>query len=334
VVPAAISAERDRQVPDSPRRIAGDLAGVLAIVISVLLPGLEAAQVAVSRLDNSDVVIAVLAASFAIAVEVHHVRHVLRGERPHFAFVSFVLQAVVVYVAIGIVGSAFARASAVVMASALMLFSWRTGLVIALTLEAAVVTLVAVHEGGANAASAFVALVVPWRAISLLTVVALSLALRRHATARAAFRTDAVSSERNRVDSDIQATVGAAMERIAANATAIDLADPESDTRIARIGADARAALAAARSTIAAYRVSGSRRAELEIATALLTAAGVPLDANIEDSSLDEAADELFRSTMHDAVANLLATPIVEGETVLIGIDPTGRVTTRMVTRR
>jgi signal transduction histidine kinase len=332
-MPVESYAERDRKVPQSPRRIAGDLAGVLAIVISVLLPGLEAAQVAVSRLDKRDVVIAVLAASFAIAVEVHHVRHVLRGERPPYALVTFALQAIVVYVAIGIVGTAFARASAVVMASALMLFSWRTGLVMALTLEAAVVTLVAVHEGGANAASAFVALVVPWRAISLLTVVALSLALRRHATARAAFRADAVSSERNRVDSDIHATVGAVMERIATSATAIDLADPASDAGIARIGSDARAALAAARTTIAAYRVSGSRRAELEIATALLTAAGVPVDANIEDSSLDEPADELFRSTMHDAVANLLATPMVQGE-IIIAIDPAGRVTTRTVTRR
>jgi signal transduction histidine kinase len=115
--------------------------------------------------------------------------------------------------------------------------------------------------------------------------------------------------ERLRIDREIRATVGSALETIAAcgdAAAARAESDPPEATRQIRAAVEvSRRTSADARRLLSSYRTL-SLAAEVDAAAALLTAAGIPTSIELADADRDLVADPQLHASLRQATAAAL----------------------------
>ena len=151
---------------------------------------------------------------------------------------------------------------------------------------------------------------VAWRAATLFVLVWLVAAARQLQAARLALADEAVFRERLRIEEELRATVANALARIAAQGERAS----EKAGRAPALARDdlqvlvegSRHALAEARRISSSYQ-RGSLRTELDVAVALLGAAGVETRLVLPTGDLSETVDESMRSTLRGATARLLS---------------------------
>jgi two-component system sensor histidine kinase DesK len=157
---------------------------------------------------------------------------------------------------------------------------------------------------------------VAWRAATLFVLVWLVAAARQLEAARRALIDEAVLRERLRIEGELRATVADGLARIAAQGErAVEQAVRA--PAAARDGLQvlvegSRRTLAEARRISSSYQRC-SLRTELDVAVALLGAAGIETRLALPAGDLPETVDESMRSTLRAATARLLGDDTVKG---------------------
>lgn len=284
------------------------LAAAGAVVCSVVLPVLELARIVLGWTPGPRrVTEAVLATACYLPLHVRHVWYAARGARPRAGGWTLAVMAVVVLGAVPLVGTGWLTSLHALGVSVLILVRPPWSLPLAAGLVAAPAPL-AVAFGDADWA-AFSAASVVWRGAAVFVLVWLVGAARRLEAARLALAEEAVTSERVRIDGELQRTLGAALETIAARGgRAASLAEGQpaaAGEELRALVEGSRSALAEARRTARGYQRL-SLRAELDTAATLLTAAGIRTRLILPSGDLPQTVADPSRAALRAAVSRLL----------------------------
>ena len=219
-----------------------------------------------------------------------HLRHMYwasQGARPPAGVWTLLALAAVITAALPLAGPHWLPVYAVVVAAAVLVLPWPWSLLVAAVVVLAQAPLAHAVDSPLPDASSYYVFTVWLRASSLFLPVWLLGAVRRLDATRRSLADEAVVAERLRIDGELRATVGAALDAIATRGQRagelIELiewgdGDEPADQRLQdEVGAlvdGSRRALAQARQLINGYQ-QPSLAAELASASALLTAAGI-----------------------------------------------------------
>src|SRR5262249_8976762 len=258
-------------------------AGAIAVNVSLQLIELwRVTLVAPSSIVHYAVVIAVA----TMALHLRHVVFGLRNERPPSSAWTFAALAIANLAAAVFVGRVWALQFAPLAVSTLIVVRGTSGIALvgAILLAPLVLsrTTLGVWQNGpiesiAHFPTAFLALAIAWRTVTLYVPVRLVAMIQQLEAARRSLESRAVIQARTRIERDLRSGLELALQRIisgcelAAGAVAADPVPAPAELRA--LVTDSRRALADARRIAAGYR-TGSLRAELDAATALLQAAG------------------------------------------------------------
>jgi two-component system sensor histidine kinase DesK len=218
-----------------------------------------------------------------------HLRHLYwaaNGLRPPAGVWTLLALAAIVTAALPLVGPHWLPVYAVVVATAVLVLPWPWSLLVAAVVVLAQAPLAQAVDSPLPDASSYYVFTAWLRASSLLLPVWLLGAVRRLDAARRSLADEAVVAERLRIDGELRATVGAALDAIATRGQrAVGMIErPDGAGAVAdrdelerEVGAlvdGSRRALAQARQLINGYQ-QPSLAAELASASALLAAAGI-----------------------------------------------------------
>lgn len=248
-------------------------AGVVAVSIGFAM--IEVARMAGDWVPGN-AALALVGVACYLPLHVRHVLYAVRGYQPAGALWTLAAMAVVVIGALPLVGAGWIVMFHALAVSVLLLVGPPWSFLIFVALVAAA-PLAAIALGAAWMAH-WCAVAVCWRGLSLFVLVWLVGAVRRLQAARLALAEDAVLRERLRVDGELGATVGTALEEIAAQGTrSAELAPQDraaAQAELTELVERARHTLVEARRMISGYQ-AGSLRDELDTAVSLLSAAGI-----------------------------------------------------------
>lgn len=296
------------------------LATVGAVGLSVLLPMIALGRIAAYPAPVGPIVPAVIATACYLPLHLWHVLSALRGERPVGAGWTLAAMGVVIVGATPLVGVGWLFMFAPLAVSVLIVVRPPWSFLVCLGVVAAMAPLaLALGEPGWSAT--YLPVEVVWRAATLFVLVWLVAAARQLQAARLALTDEAVFRERLRIEGELRATVADALARIAARGERA----AEQAGRAPALARDdlqvlvegSRRALAEARRISSSYQ-RGSLRTELEVAAALLGAAGIETRLVLPTGDLSETVDESMRSTLRAATARLLSDDTVRHCTLAV----------------
>ena len=251
---------------------------------------------------------AVLATAGYLPLFLWQVHRAIGGGRPAPAWTLAALTAIVA-AAVPVAGSNWLPVFAVVAVSAMLTLRWPGSLLVALVPAVAVAPLAVLLDSPVPDAASYYVFAVWWRASALFVPIWLLRALRQLSAARDALAEQAVEDERLRVDREVRATAGPALETIAVRAEAAAQhagSDPaEAARQVRTVVETSRRASADARRLLSRYR-SPSLAAEAEAAAALLNAAGIDTTVELADADREIPADPRLRSALRRATADAL----------------------------
>jgi two-component system, NarL family, sensor histidine kinase DesK len=284
------------------------LATAAAVGFSVVLPLIELGRIAAYPAPVGPIAPAVLATACYQPLHLRHVLHGLHGARPPAAVWTLVAMAVVVVGATSLVGVDWLFMFAPLAVSVLLVVRPPWSFLLCLVLAAAMAPL-ALALGAPGWSATYFPIEVAWRAATLFVLVWLVAAARQLQAARRALTDEAVFRERLRIEGELRATVADGLGRIAAQGErAIEQAGraPASAADELRVLVEgSRRTLAEARRISRGYQ-RGSLRTELDVAVALLGAAGIETRLALPAGALPERVDESMWSTLRAATARLL----------------------------
>lgn len=248
----------------------------------------------------------VLATAAYLPLFLWQVHRAIAGVRPPAAWTLAALAAIV-GAALPVAGSNWLPVFAFVAVAAMLVLPWPWSLLVAVALAAAQAPLAVLLDSPVPAAASYYVFALWWRASALFVPIWLLRALRQLTAARDALAERAVLGERLRIDGEVRATVGSALDTIAARADAaaehasVDAAEA---ARQLHAAVDvARRASADGRRLLSGYRAP-SLAAEVDAAAALLTAAGI--DTSVELPEPDLLMDARLRAELRRATAAAL----------------------------
>ena len=285
------------------------LATAGAVGFSVLLPMIELGRIAAYPTATGPIVPAVIATACYLPLHLRHVLYALRGARPVGAGWTLAAMGAVIIGATPLVGVGWLFMFAPLAVSVLIVVRLPWSVLLCLGLTAAMAPLaLALGEPGWSAT--YFAIAVAWRGATLFVLVWLVAAARQLQAARLALTDEAVFRERLRIEGELRTTVADALAKIAtlgaragekaARAPAL----AQDDLQVLVEGS--RHTLAEARRISSSYQ-RGSLRTELDVAVALLGAAGIETRLVLPAGELSETVDESMRSTLRAATARLLS---------------------------
>jgi two-component system sensor histidine kinase DesK len=252
---------------------------------------------------------AVLATACYLPLFLWHVRSAIAGIRPPAAVWTLAALAAIVGAAVPLAGSNWLPVFAVVAVSAMLILPWPWSLLTALGLTAAQAPLATLLHSPVPYAASYYVFALWWRTSALFIPLWLLSTLHRLAIAQDVLAEKAAMGERLRIDGEMRATVGPALETIAAcGDAAADLAEshPLEAERHTRAAVEvSRRALADARRLLTGYRAP-SLAAEVDAAAALLTAAGIETSIELADADRELVADPHLHSLLRQATAAAL----------------------------
>lgn len=176
---------------------------------------------------------------------------------------------------------------------------------------------------------AIVAWLLPWRFGATIAMIWLAVALRRLAAAQAEAENQAVVAERQRIDGELDTTLGTAIAAVAERATRLAEQHPPSADDIEALIERARSALADARRLARSYRRS-SLDEELAATVRILTDAGITTRLRGPVGEHPRPVADGIRLTMRATVAELLAAADVRScELAVVGRGAAARLVVR-----
>lgn len=302
----------------------GRLASVGALGFSITIPVVVLLLFALLPPYSHHFAVALAATAVYLPLHVRHVTYALRGVRPRGLPWTVLAMAVAIIAPTPVLGSPWLYAFHALAASLLITMRPRV------SLPALACILVGVGIWGDHLSAGYVSrgdelaqgvyfgAAVLDRAMVVFVLVWLGRAVRRIQSMRRALAEQALQAERQRVDDELGATIGAQLERVVAQGQhaldAMRLGTKGAEEQLESLVQGSRSVLADARRLIARYKLVSSR-AELEAAASLLRAAGMEVRMEVADEALPPVLDEPLRSSLRAAVAQLLAdgaTGIVE----------------------
>jgi signal transduction histidine kinase len=264
----------------------------------------------------------VLATAAYLPLFLWQVHRAVAGARPPAAWTLAVLAAIV-GAALPVAGSNWLPVFAFVAVAAMLVLPWPWSLLVAVALAVAQAPLAVLLDSPVPAAASYYGFALWWRASALFVPIWLLRALRQLTAARDALAERAVLDERLRIDGEVRATVGSALEAIAARADAAAehaSADAPEAARHLHAAVDvARRASADGRRLLGGLR-STSLAAEVDAAAALLTAAGIHTTVEVTDADLPldpESRTRLRQATaaaLHDDTARTCVIRVTRGD--------------------
>jgi signal transduction histidine kinase len=191
----------------------------------------------------------------------------------------------------------------------MLILPWPWSLLTVLALISAQAPLAASLHSPVPYAASYYVFTLWWRASVLFIPLWLLCTLRRLAVAQDVLAENAAMGERLRIDREMRATVGSALETIAACGDAAAgraESDPlEAESHIRAAVEVSRRALVDTRRLLKGYRAP-SLAAEVDAAAALLTAAGIQTSIEFGDVDRDLVADPHLHSLLRQATAAAL----------------------------
>jgi two-component system sensor histidine kinase DesK len=285
------------------------LATAGAVGLSVLLPMIELGRIATYPAPVGPIVPAAIATACYLPLHLRHVLYALHGARPVGAGWTLAAMGVVIIGATPLVGVGWLFMFSPLAVSVLILVRLPWSFLVCVGLAGAMAPLaLALGEPGWSAT--YYPIQVVWRAATLFVLVWLVAAARQLQAARLALTDEAVFRERLQIEGELRATVADALARIAAQGEQAGEQAGRAPA-LARDGLQAlvegsRHALAEARRISSSYQ-QGSLHTELDVAVALLGAAGIETRLVLPTGDLSETVDESMRSTLRAATARLLS---------------------------
>lgn len=276
-----------------------------AVGFSVLLPMIVLGRIAAYPTAVGPIVPAVIATACYLPLHLRHVLYALRGARPVGAGCTLVAMGAVIIGATPLVGAGWLFMFAPLAVSVLIVVRLPWSLLLCLGLAAAV-ALLALALGEPGWSASYFPVAVAWRTATLFVLVWLVAAARQLQVARLALTDEAVFRERLRIEGELRATVAAALARIAAQGEQAGRAPAVARNDLEVLVEGSRHALAEARRISRSYQRS-SLRTGLDVAVALLRAAGVQTRLVLPTGDLPATVDESTRSTLRAATARLLS---------------------------
>lgn len=285
------------------------LATAGAVGFSVLLPIIELGRITAYPAPVGPIVPAAIATACYLPLHLRHVLYALHGARPAGARWTLAAMAAVIIGATPLVGAGWLFMFGPLAVSVLILVRLPWSFLVSVGLAGAMAPLaLALGEPGWSAA--YFPVAVAWRAATLFVLVWLVAAARQLQAARLALTDEAVFRERLRIEGELRATVADALARIAARG---ERAGEQAGRAPALARDDLQALVEGSRHALAeARRISrsyqrGSLRTELDVAVALLGAAGIETRLVLPTGDLPETVHESMRSTLRAATARLLS---------------------------
>jgi two-component system sensor histidine kinase DesK len=285
------------------------LATAGAVGLSVLLPIIELGRIAAYPAPVGPIVPAAIATACYLPLHLRHVLYALHGTRPVGAGWTLAAMGLVIIGATPLVGVGWLFMFSPLAVSVLILVRLPWSFLACVGLAGAMAPLaLALGEPGWSAT--YFPVAVAWRTATLFVLVWLVAAARQLQAARLALTDEAVFRERLRIEGELRATVADALARIAAHGERAR----EKAGRAPALARDdlqalvegSRHALAETRRISSSYQ-RGSLRTELDVAVALLGAAGIETRLVLPTGDLPETVDESMRSTLRAATARLLS---------------------------
>ena len=290
------------------------LATAGAVGFSVLLPLIELGRIATYPAPVGPIAPAVVATACYLPLHLRHVLYGLHGARPPGAGWTLVAMGAVIARATPLIGVDWLFKFAPLAVSVLLVVRPPWSFLLSLGLAAATAPL-ALALGAPGWSATYFPIEVAWRAATLFVLVWLVAAVRQLQAARRALTDEAVLRERLRIEGELRATVADGLARIAAQGErAIEQASRA--PAAARDGLQvlvegSRRTLAEARRIASSYQRC-SLRTELDVAVALLGAAGIETRLALPAGDLPGTVDESMRSTLRAATARLLGDDTVK----------------------
>jgi two-component system, NarL family, sensor histidine kinase DesK len=290
------------------------LATAGAVGFSVLLPLIELGRIATYPAPLGPIAPAAVATACYLPLHLRHVLYGLQGARPPAAGWTLVAMGAVIAGATPLVGVDWLFKFAPLAVSVLLVVRPPWSFLLSLGLAAATAPL-ALALGAPGWSATYLPIEVAWRAATLFVLVWLVAAARQLQTARQALTDEAVLRERLLIEGELRATVADGLARIAAQGErAIEQASRA--PAAARDGLQvlvegSRRTLTEARRISRSYQRC-SLRTELDVAVALLGAAGIETRLALPAGDLPETVDESMRSTLRTTTARLLGDDAVK----------------------
>jgi signal transduction histidine kinase len=285
------------------------LAGPAALVYSSVFALVQLGLVMTYPGRSTHALWAVLATACYLPLFLWQVRCAVAGIRSPAAVWMLAALTAVVGAAVPVAGSNWLPVFAVVAVSAMLVLPWPWSLLVTAALAVAQAPLAVLLDSPVPYAASYYVFALWWRASALFVPIWLLCTVRQLSAARNALAEKAVVDERLRIDREMRATVGSALETIAAcGAAAADHAEsdpPEAARHIHAAVEVSRRALADARRLLSSYRTP-SLAAEVDAAAALLTAAGIQTSIELADADRDLVADPRLHSLLRQATAAAL----------------------------
>jgi two-component system, NarL family, sensor histidine kinase DesK len=256
-----------------------------------------------------------------------------RNTRPSGRWWVFAAVSAVVILPLPVVQMEWIRALALLATLVLVLVPrpWSVILVVGLAGAAASLAVLFGHAERAG----YYTLTVLINAIPLAVLVWLAAKSYEVRDARRALAREAVIRERVRIDDELRRTLGSALSTIVARAQragALAQLDPtEAAHEVAAVTDHARSTLAEARRIVRRYQTV-SLRAELAVAAALLSAAGIQTRVELPEDDWPDDASEPLRSALHARTAHLLESDTIR-DCVITVRHRAGQVRLELVAR-
>jgi signal transduction histidine kinase len=279
---------------------------------------------------------ALFATVVTLTLHLWHVTFGLRNERPPAGAWTLASLALVQLLALVFVGRPWALQLGSLMVSVLIVMRGPAALAIVAAL--AVVPAILVNTPlelwhlpprGLLTPPSHLVLALMWRTTTLYLPIRFVNTIGQLEATRREIEARAIQRTRTRIDGELRRGLGVALARIIARGEAAQEHLPhdtvEATNEIERLVKDARNTLAEARRVVAGYQ-SGSLRAELDAATALLEASGATARIEIGEGVVLDAAASPSREGIRNAVMRALEAQPEATYTLAVFIDDGGKL--------
>lgn len=289
-------------------RFAGPATMAYAAVFPLVQVGLIAESTVLWQGGYADGAWALLATVVYLPLYLHVVRHAVRGRRAPAGGWALVALTGVVAAALPL-GDLWLPTFHVVAVAALLVLRPPWSLGAFATVVAVQAPLAVLLDSLVQAAPAYYTVTVLWRSAAVFVPIWLVGAVRRLQEERQALADEAVVRERLRIDTELRATLGTALEAIERQGReALVLMDGDRaplEDGLRSIVDGARRTLAQARQVVTGYQ-QATLAAELDTAASLLTAAGVETRVVLPPEGVPSMVDDGLRTALRADIARLL----------------------------
>lgn len=308
-------------------QFAGPATMAYAAVFPLVQVGLIAESTALWRGGGyADGAWALLATVAYLPLYLHIVRHAARGRRAPAGGWTLVALTGVVAAALPL-GDLWLSTFHVVAVAALLVLRppWSLGVLAAVVAVPA--PLAVLLDSQVQAAPAYYSVTVLWRSAAVFVPIWLVGAVRRLQEERQALADEAVVRERLRIDTELRATLGTALEAIERQGREAlilmdgDRAPLEDELRAVVDGA--RRTLAQARQVVTGYQ-RATLAAELDTAATLLTAAGVETRVVLPPEGVPSMVNDALRTALRADIARLLRDDATQACLITVTRPPEG----------